>query len=913
MKHGIRLLAVALLIAGAGSLLMAATLTSQQRAKIHPDFQALLATTNPELAFTGGSMAHLAKAGVPGGFPLYHATIHVDDPSVVRRAGVAVNSSYPGFVTAIVSPGQIVALARTDRVQCITPGWTIYPTLDVSVQETGASLLQGGFLKNTPYKGSGAIVLIYDTGIDWKHLDFRSPSDPTKSRILFIWDQTLSPTGLETPPAGFSYGVEYTQAQINAELSGSPPGFVREKDLNGHGTHVAGIAAGNGLALNGSCVGMAPDADIIVVKGGEGTFNTTEMIDGLTYANIKASGLGKPVVLNWSLGTLGGPHDGTTDYEVATNTFVASPGHVVVASAGNDGGDALHIAGTIGAGSTATITLNVPAYTPTAGTLNDRLDFDVWFKGNPTITAKATSPGAFTATALNGQTVNGSTTTDGTFSVYNMDPYLSNGHREVELYVRDADANVPRSGTWTLALSNTGGSAVAFDGWLDARAVGANTVSLSGGDVNETVGSPGNASGVITVASYVTKFLWPSYVGGEYGGAASDRTGQISLFSSIGPTSDGRQKPDIAAPGEAIASALSSFHDTTGQYWLIYPDQKHWVLQGTSMAAPHVTGAVALLLSLYPSSTASDIKTLLSGTTVRDAYTGSVPNATWGYGKLDILQAVANKMSGSALVTRHLLQYDGTQVTAYTWLTGSKKIAVRVSPAVSGTVTGFVLQTNYQSALPVRGSGSLVCEVYSDNGGVPGTKLGSSVAFPLGKLNAGIFNYIQMLGAGVSVTGATDVHVVVSTANLTDSVAVLIDNVTTGTRSNVYNVTSWSVRTYNFLLRAIVTTASVVNSVEQGPVGVPIAFDLEQNYPNPFNPSTRISYTIGERGLVTLEIFDLLGREVATLVNESQAAGSYQIVWNGRNSGNLPVTSGVYFCRLRSGGFSKTNRMVLLK
>jgi hypothetical protein len=270
-------------------------------------------------------------------------------------------------------------------------------------------------------------------------------------------------------------------------------------------------------------------------------------------------------------------------------------------------------------------------------------------------------------------------------------------------------------------------------------------------------------------------------------------------------------------------------------------------------------------------------------------------------------------MSGSALVTRHLLQYDGTQVTAYTWLTGSKKIAVRVSPAVSGTVTGFVLQTNYQSALPVRGSGSLVCEVYSDNGGVPGTKLGSSVAFPLGKLNAGIFNYIQMLGAGVSVTGATDVHVVVSTANLTDSVAVLIDNVTTGTRSNVYNGTAWSGRTYNFVLRAIVTTASGVNSVEQGPVGVPIAFDLEQNYPNPFNPSTRISYTIGERGLVTLEIFDLLGREVATLVNESQAAGSYQIVWNGRNSGNLPVTSGVYFCRLRSGGFSKTNRMVLLK
>jgi hypothetical protein len=110
-----------------------------------------------------------------------------------------------------------------------------------------------------------------------------------------------------------------------------------------------------------------------------------------------------------------------------------------------------------------------------------------------------------------------------------------------------------------------------------------------------------------------------------------------------------------------------------------------------------------------------------------------------------------------------------------------------------------------------------------------------------------------------------------------------------------------------------VTTATGVNAIEPGTVGVPVAFELGQNYPNPFNPSTRIGYTIGERGLVTLEVFDVLGRAVATLVNESQAAGSYQIVWNGRNSANIPVTSGVYFYRLRSGAFSRTNAMVLLK
>ena len=94
---------------------------------------------------------------------------------------------------------------------------------------------------------------------------------------------------------------------------------------------------------------------------------------------------------------------------------------------------------------------------------------------------------------------------------------------------------------------------------------------------------------------------------------------------------------------------------------------------------------------------------------------------------------------------------------------------------------------------------------------------------------------------------------------------------------------------------------------------MPEEYALDQNYPNPFNPTTRISYTIAERGLVSIDVFDILGRHVSTLLNEVQPAGSYEITWNGRNNENLPVTSGVYFYRLRSGSFAKTNKMVLLK
>jgi hypothetical protein len=109
-----------------------------------------------------------------------------------------------------------------------------------------------------------------------------------------------------------------------------------------------------------------------------------------------------------------------------------------------------------------------------------------------------------------------------------------------------------------------------------------------------------------------------------------------------------------------------------------------------------------------------------------------------------------------------------------------------------------------------------------------------------------------------------------------------------------------------------VTTASGLSSLEPLP-GIPLSYELSQNYPNPFNPSTRISYSIGARGFVSLKVFDILGREVARLVGEMQEAGSYQMTWNGSDRGGIPVTSGVYFYRLESGTYSRTHKMILLR
>jgi subtilisin family serine protease len=912
MKQWIRLSALALLVAGAVSLAPAATLSTQERAKIHPDFQALLAMTYPDLRAGGGSVARLAKVNAPAAENTYHAIVYTSDPGAVRSTGATVNSVYPGFVTAQVSAGQILALARIEGVSYIDEGSLNYPANDVSIPETGASLVQGGFLNNTQYRGAGAIVLIYDTGIDWKHKDFRSPTDSTKSRILSIWDQTLTAGAGESTPAGLPYGVEYSQAQINAELGTSPPGFVREKDTNGHGTHVAGTATGNGLAQFGKFSGMAPDADIIVVKGGNGSFSESLMIDGLTYAQNRASALGKPIVVNWSIGGQSGPHDGTRAYEIAINTFVSTPGRVVAVAAGNDGASPIHIGGN--AGATTTFTFTVPAYTPGAAGTNQFL-FDLWLNSNTNVSVSATSPDGYTASAAyNGglSSGDGSNTADGLFTVVNQPSYTSDGAWNVYLWVRDNSGNNPKSGTWTLTVTNPG-SAVRYDGWLASKTVGSGTVTLNGGDVNETLSMPGTANGAITTAAYVTKWSWPVYSNAQYVYTGTDRTGDIATFSAIGPTRDGRQKPDIAAPGMGITSALSTFEDTTGLASIIYPGQKHFVDQGTSMATPHITGASALILGAFPTATAASIKSLFTGGAIADAFTGSVPNMTWGYGKLDMLQSMAKKLSASAVVTRTQYGYDGTGANALLTLTGTTKYAVRISPTVTGKLTGITLNVTTPNNNPIQGTGNIIVEAYTNVSGLPGTKIGSSVTFPLTRLNAGTPNYIQLLTAGVSVTSGTDFQIVVSIANPAETLLFRTENVGTGTRSSTFNGSSWSAVATNHRIHAIVTTATGVNAIEPGTVGVPVAFELGQNYPNPFNPSTRIGYTIGERGLVTLEVFDVLGRAVATLVNESQAAGSYQIVWNGRNSANIPVTSGVYFYRLRSGAFSRANAMVLLK
>ena len=735
------------------------------------------------------------------GEPVYGLIVYTQQAGVLRTEGIPVHSVLPNFITTRVTSAELVRLARSNAVEYVTPEIDKHILNDVAVGSVGADLLHAGYVNNTVYTGEDVLVCIIDTGIDWEHLDFRDPADPLQSRILYIWDQTLDSTLGDVRPSGFSYGVEYTQSQIEDEIDGLPAGFVRETDTNGHGTHVAGTAAGNGASLTtGKYSGMAPDADILVVKAGNGSFPTSYIIDGLTWAQNKATALGKPVVVNMSLGSNYGPHDGTDSKSQAVDAFCSSSGQVVVVSAGNDGDSDIHKQGTIPNTDYHDFTFTVPTYTPTSEEDNDDFGFDVWFDGSGSVTATVTTPNSHTAVQGPGSST--TPTADGAIYINNSTD-INNGDRHVQVWVFDDNGSpTPADGTWTIRLTNNSGGDFDYHGWLYDSQIGSDSpveiVTLSGGDSNYTLSN--TADEEIIVGSYVHRWRWSNNTGSTYWYGTPDRSDDISDFSSIGPTRTESQRPDITAPGQGVVSTLSQ--DDTPLASRIMPGGKHQLMQGTSMSSPVVTGAVALLLQQNAAQTAGNIKSLLLGNADTDSYTGTVWNDTWGYGRLNIYKTMVAAVNPAATAEREVATYDGWSSNSTWTINPGDLFALPFTPSISCKVTGLFIHPY----TPITLTGPLYLEIWSDNSGTPGTKLGSTVSVDYDALLPDSWNFVNMIDAGVSITSGTDYHVVAYYSSGTE-MDMLLGNSIDGDRAFLNTGGGWGYFSgYAWRMRPVIST-----------------------------------------------------------------------------------------------------------
>jgi subtilisin family serine protease len=624
----------ALLLTGSRSLSAA---PAERDARVAPRVQALLS----ELRAENGASRAPAHPVVE--IPVPRAELTLDtmvdlilegdvDAADLNGLGAFVQTS-TGGITTLHAPLRLVeAMLDVPGLRSIDLPNAVELQADISVPAINTPAIWGGpppTYSASGQTGAGVIIGIVDTGIDVNHADLKTSSNST--RILSLWDQ-----GINTqPPPGYTYGTAFTSAQINA-------GLYIGTDLDGHGTHITGVAAGNGRATGNGLpayryVGVAPEADLVVVKlaAVNSVYTDARIIDGVNFVFSKAASLGKPAVVLLALGKITGPHDGSDPLDVAISSLTG-PGRLVVTAAGNYKGLKRHAEWTsTGANQTGNLTVTVGSYTPSP-IAADNLQSEAWYDANASYQVSVVTPnGTVVGPVARGATLT-TQTSQGLVVINNGQYTSSNGSYRVNLNVFRGSTTAPQiaTGTWTYRfLSGTSGTRK-VDAWITNYQLGAaKPVFVSGMTETNIITSPGTANNVLTVGAFSTKRSWVDIRG-------TTRTyfyavlNEIADFSSCGPRRDGAQLPHVSAPGYGVGAALSSHSLPSDTY--ILQDGVHRMNNGTSVAAAHVAGGVALMLEKNPNLTPTEVRNQLQSAATTDAWTGAVPNVEWGYGKLHL-------------------------------------------------------------------------------------------------------------------------------------------------------------------------------------------------------------------------------------------------------------------------------------
>ena len=431
----------------------------------------------------------------------------------------------------------------------------------------------------TPFlNGGGVLLAVLDSGITWDLEVFRKADGST--RIRYLWDQTVSEEMGDVRygkmPDGFSIGTEYTAEEINAALQ--MPALDRyrripSRDLSGHGTAVAGIAAGK--SAGGLYTGAAPEAELIVVKLGlpgnsggveEGFPRTTEILRGVTYALWKARQLNMPLVINLSFGNSYGSHDGSSLLERFLDNASEIGKTVICVGSGNEGAARGHFAGNITRDSRVELAV---------GNYERSLNIQLWKNYSDVFRIRLQSPGGEEA-ELTTNIQGGKYTLkleQTRILVYLGEPLPYAVAQEIYLEMIPVTGSYINAGIWTIRLEPVMTVTGQYYLYLPAGNGRGDSTGFYRSTPQVTLTVPSTAAKVITVGAYDPVYdTYADFSGRGY--ADSTRT--------IGVAAAGLTKPDLVAPGVNIQApdVYGTFTPTTG----------------TSFATPIVSGAAALLM-----------------------------------------------------------------------------------------------------------------------------------------------------------------------------------------------------------------------------------------------------------------------------------------------------------------------------
>ncbi|MFH1873756.1 MAG: S8 family serine peptidase [Pseudomonadota bacterium] len=619
----------------------------QANPKIDPFFQTIT-SSQPSLSFKAQNLEQ----------PKVEVFIKTSDlettAGFIAELGGEVKLKLGQIITATIPLEAIEEISAQEQVVYIEAAKPVQPKLDLALQDVDGYAVHEGLELPSAYTGANTIVGIVDTGLDYDHADFLDEAG--NSRVLYIWHQR-STSGRGPAEISSTYGMECDTDSIST-------GTCFVNDVSGHGTHVTGIAASS----DATYTGVAPDASIIsVIYKSElqiddsyaiPLFSTT-ICEAAYYIFAKAKALNMPAVVNLSLGTHLGAHDGTSLFEECLDELVeGTSGRAIVAAAGNENSDnnyftGLHAGYAVSSLSATNFEIkNFESgrvfYIDIWGREDSELNFGLAIKQGRTnqvmSRSNMVSPGAATeGTFAKGQIayqINASQT---------QNPLNNKPHVGITL-VFDEEMDDPQGYSFDLLVSGQG----YFDAWLypDKPADVVNFTSYADddglewnyipGDRQMSVAIPATAKNVIGVGAYTTKNIWECC-------RIDYDLGDILEFSSVGPSANPNYtgvKPEIVAPGAMIASSKSAQASIDKQ--LLTSDKAHFLMAGSSMAAPFVSGTIALMFSANPALTHEDVERYLVESAYVDEKVGQTPNSVWGYGKLDVLKAVQAAVKGGA-------------------------------------------------------------------------------------------------------------------------------------------------------------------------------------------------------------------------------------------------------------------------
>ncbi len=563
------------------------------------------------------------------------------------------------------------------------------------------------------FDGQDVVVGMIDAGLDIEHPDMLLPDGRT--RVLRFWDQTKPVNELTPEPYG--YGQAWDSTQINAGLMG--PGD--QTPYFGHGTLVTGTAAGNAGA-NGRHKGVAPAADLVVVSVNMGAGNfRARVADGVHYILQAAAAVGKPAVINASVGTYLGSHDGLDPSALLIDDMLQEqPGRAMVCAVGNSNSFApYHLRTDVTPDTSFTWFL----HNNNSGLGFPAVFFELWADQDQFNEVQFAVGADRVAPALQFRGRTPFRTAPGNVGQAMVDTLRSPAGHQLAVvqyflaergdqYRMQVLLQQPDSSAYRFRFITTGTGR--FDVWSHAQ-FGTSTMVASGpspevyppmaqyvppDNHQHIVDSWACSPHVVTVGNHYGVEAYMSCDEQVVPIVASPAA--IAATSSKGPTRTGLVKPDISATGDVLMSTCPLYllpNLVANEPFKLAQGCMHVRNGGSSMSSPVVAGTVALLLQQCPYATAEGVREALAAGAMADSFTGEVPNSTWGHGKLDafatLVAAMPPPVDIALLGPDTLCEGEVTEVTAagghahYLWSDGSTGPSITVGQTGPVSVTGF--------------------------------------------------------------------------------------------------------------------------------------------------------------------------------------------------------------------------------